>query len=326
MQDSVQRANGLGGAIGSKSYDFATRVFGAVHCFALGKRSAFRVADLENTKLVFMHHPKTGGTTLHDIFLGAFAKDEVCPERFNGLRHCTAAELTRYRYFSGHFDLPSLKLIPGKKIVITMLREPIDRLISLYNFERAHRPEVIRENNLELARLANAYTLEEFLLAAEVRAHPAINNSMTRALVDKLDAYRWEHRASVTLSDAEQYASLALHQLKSLHSFGIMERYSDSVALIFASLGLEPPQQIERKQVLDVVMETNPGLRRIDREPVTGRIRQLAAELVKADAYLYTRACRLFAKRLSAMQRCNTARRLLGHQSSSRSGPSPVIK
>jgi hypothetical protein len=285
---------------------------------ALNQRatSAFSAQDLQVPKLVFLHHPKSGGTTLHHILLKAFDKNEVCPERFNGLRRYAAGELARYRFFSGHFDLPSVMLIPGRKKIVTMIREPMTRLISLYYFQRAHKQEIIEKNKLDLARLANAYRMKEFFLAPEVRQHPAINNSLTRILVDTVDGDRWEQDARLATNDSHQYAQLALRELISLDAFGLMERYADSVELICESVGLPAPSEIEQRQVLDVIMREEPGLRKIDKEPVTDEVRGLIAGLVQTDQKIYAHAQLLFEQRVSTLRRRKSALRAqsYGHE------------
>ena len=268
---------------------------------------AFSARDLQVPKLVFLHHPKSGGTTLHHILLRAFDRDEVCPERFNRLRRYPAGDLARYRFFSGHFDLPSVLLIPGRKKIVTMIREPVSRLISLYYFQRAHTQATIEKNKLDLARLANAYRMKDFFLAPEVRRHPRINNALTRVLVDTVDGDRWEQDARLGTDDINEYAQLALHELASLDAFGLMERYPESVQLICESLGLPVPSEIEPRQVLDVIMRVEPGLRKIDKEPVTDEIRGLIAGLVNTDQKIYAQAQLLFEQRLAALRRRNSA-------------------
>ena len=264
---------------------------------------SFSAQDLEASKLVFLHHPKSGGTML----VKAFDEHEVCPERFNGLRHYPAGELAGYRFFSGHFDLPSVRLIPGRKKIVTMIREPVARLISLYYFQRAHRPEAIEKRRLTLARLANEYSMKEFFNDAEVRMHPAINNSLTRLLVDTLEKDRWEHDARFDTPASDQFIELALRELSSLDAFGIMERFEDSVELICAAAGLDVPPRIEQRQVLEVIMDQEPGLRRIDKEPVTDEIRHAIAELVQIDLSVYAGARELFESRLATLGRRRSA-------------------
>ena len=140
-----------------------------------------------------------------------------------------------------------------------------------------------------------------------MRRNPAVNNSMTRTLTDVVDGYRWESDAACILPDAEPLLPLARRELDSLDAFGIMERYDDSVELICRSLGLETPSSIEPRQVLDVIMDNEPGLRRIEKEPVTDEVRGLVAGLVQTDIKLYLHACSVFEVRMREMRRGKAA-------------------
>ncbi len=265
---------------------------------AAKRRINFSKADLEQEKIVFLHIPKTGGTTLHHLLIQGRSDEEICPERFNGLHSFTAGELAAYRIFSGHFDHPSTELIPGSKAVITMLREPVARLVSLYHFQKSHRDEVIERDDLRLARLARDHSMEEFFRLEEIRNHPSINNAMTRMLSERVPSWRWEGGSQQSESLQSPNLDLARKNLEGLRAFGIMERYEESVRVIFDKLCLPIPQEIPRKMVLDKIMEEDPGLQRIEKEPETPELRELLEELTEADARLYTRATALFIQKL----------------------------
>jgi len=252
--------------------------------------SGFDLGDLEERKIVFLHLPKTGGTTLHHLLIQQVNPTLVCPERLNCLHTHPAGELARYRLFSGHFDLASTQLIPGRKAIITMFRDPVRRLVSLYYFQRAHGSKRIETNDLELARLANKYSLAEFFGAAEVRAHPSINNAMTRALTQRLYAWRWQYRADIGSEEQSLDVDQAIEALQSLDAFGITEMYDESVRFIFSRLGLPRPEQIEPKMVLDTIVREDPGLQAIVKEPVTEKVLGLMEDLVVADRKLYRKA------------------------------------
>ncbi len=88
-------------------------------------------------KVFFLHIPKTAGQSVHAALVNAFGKEAVCPARVNDqLRRMSIIELNRYQVFSGHFDWSLLDCIKGPKYVFTILREPMDRILSFYFFLR----------------------------------------------------------------------------------------------------------------------------------------------------------------------------------------------
>lgn len=84
-------------------------------------------------KVIFLHIPKTAGQSVHAALVNAFGKEAVCPARVNDqLRQFSIAELNRYQVFSGHLDWSLLDCVKGPKYVFTVLREPMDRILSFY--------------------------------------------------------------------------------------------------------------------------------------------------------------------------------------------------
>lgn len=260
----------------------------------------FEWASHDAVRIVFMHGPKTGGTTLHNLLIQFFPKELVFSERFNGIKNYVVGALARFNYFSGHFDLASCQLIPGEKKIVTFLREPVSRLISLYNFLRAHRHDVVERNNWELARLASCLSAEEFFRSPVVRTHPYIENGMTRALVDFLPIEIWpvvdERACRPSLSGAGKEA---IERLSSLTAFGVLEHYDASVNLIFDSLSLPRPASIERKMVLSDLMADAGNYRSVEVVKETPRLRSIIEDLVSADLVLYEGAMELFRQRVS---------------------------
>jgi Sulfotransferase family len=130
----------------------------------------------------FMHIPKTGGTTLHGLLASHYPESQICPERHNHLTNLTIGELSTFRLFSGHFDWSSINLIPAQsRRIVTILRDPARRLLSMYRFLRAHDPNYARASSLDRILLANEYTAEVFFRQPSVRASPWFNNGMVRA-------------------------------------------------------------------------------------------------------------------------------------------------
>ena len=136
----------------------------------------------KDTKVVFLHIPKTAGTVVHEILAARFEKAEICPERFRGLGKYSVEELEKFRYFSGHFTMSQVDRIPGKKFVFTIVRNPVDRILSLYYFWRRHRDEFVRTHKLRGPRLAKKLPLVDFLAVDQQTPRDAIDNEMARIL------------------------------------------------------------------------------------------------------------------------------------------------
>lgn len=84
-------------------------------------------------KVIFLHIPKTAGQSIHAALAEAFGEESVCPARVNQqLKNYSIQELNQYSVFSGHFDWSMLDCVQGNKYTFTVLRKPIDRILSFY--------------------------------------------------------------------------------------------------------------------------------------------------------------------------------------------------
>jgi hypothetical protein len=257
--------------------------------------SSFNKEDLEKEKIVFLHLPKTGGTTLYHLLAEGRSSEEICPERYNKLHSLTAGQLVGYQFFAGHFDYPSTQLIPGCKALITMFRNPIARLVSLYHFQKAHQTEIIERDNLHLARLASSYKMIDFFQHEKIRNHPSINNAMTRMLSTRVHSTRWEHQVSANHPNIKPNLKVALEILENMRAFGIFEHYEQSVRWIFKSLKIPIPESIPHHMAFDTITQTDPGLRKIVKEPLTANTLRVIEDLVSLDLQLYDRAKEIFS-------------------------------
>jgi hypothetical protein len=88
--------------------------------------------------VVFLHIPKTAGQSVHHFLKSLVGPDLVAPARVNEqLYLLSIADLRRYRLISGHLDWALLDCVQPPKFVFTILRNPVDRILSFYFFLRA---------------------------------------------------------------------------------------------------------------------------------------------------------------------------------------------
>ena len=89
---------------------------------------------------IFLHIPKTAGTTLHDIIERQYDSDQIYTfgsdahasvEKFRSL---SVLEREKIQMLRGHMAFGLHELLPSTNNYFTILREPVERVISYYNF------------------------------------------------------------------------------------------------------------------------------------------------------------------------------------------------
>ena len=95
--------------------------------------------------MLFVHVRKTGGTTLTRALGNRFGAD-ACLSLYDRLPP-TDRHLDRYRYVTGHVDVFFRERFRRAPYVITCLRDPIERALSVYSYYRWFPPteyEILR--------------------------------------------------------------------------------------------------------------------------------------------------------------------------------------
>ncbi len=111
-------------------------------------------------KFVFLHIPKNGGTSLRDLLSGWFPTDRTCPYRAGEdyIANFSAEDLEQYDYFTGHVAAGVVqKFFPDDIQKLTVLREPVDRIYSLYAYWRSY--ELPKTNILDRRKKGEIPTL-----------------------------------------------------------------------------------------------------------------------------------------------------------------------
>jgi hypothetical protein len=261
------------------------------------------VAEPDLPRTFFMHFPKTGGTTLHNLLASHYPKTQICPERHNHLINLSIGELSAFRLFSGHFDWSSITLVPARsRRIVTMLRDPAFRLVSMYRFLRAHDPNYARACGLELILLANDCTAEAFFRHSSVRASRWFNNGLVHALTGTIGFGRWERAQDAAGTpqlvgdDPENLLDLAKARLGACTAFGLFEAFGESVRWIARQLGLSPPASVKREMAIEDIAGTHPHIRMVESVELTESVAESMAPLIALDQKLYAFAVEEFSK------------------------------
>ena len=119
------------------------------------------LSDREDTALIFLHIPKTAGTSIRSLVEGVFAAPTrvylyeeppgISLKEFRGLPKEAKEQI---RLVFGHVPYGVHEWLPQRARYITVLRDPVDRVVSLYYHNKTmpgnKRHQLIVENNLSL--------------------------------------------------------------------------------------------------------------------------------------------------------------------------------
>ncbi|MEO1885996.1 MAG: sulfotransferase family 2 domain-containing protein [Methyloprofundus sp.] len=90
------------------------------------------------TRVVFLHIPKTAGQSVHQFLLDSLGPENMCPARVQEqIKQLSNEQLRSYSVYSGHFDWDFFDFLNAEDVLFfTVLRQPLDRILSFYFFLR----------------------------------------------------------------------------------------------------------------------------------------------------------------------------------------------
>ena len=215
-----------------------------------------RVAGAEEA-VIFLHVPKTAGTTLNRLIEWEYPLFEIYsvdPVFFrwsvSHLWQLPARRLEKTRIFKGHMLFGLHAILPQPATYITVLREPVDRVISAFYFMRSY---VLHPFYWKLRR--ENWTLEDFVrrsprenVQSKIVAGADYYSPCTDEIVEQAKENLFRYFSVVGLSERFE-ESLALMKLR----FGWkLERYSS-----FNVTRARPKKRDLPQSTLDLIVEKN---------------------------------------------------------------------
>jgi galactose-3-O-sulfotransferase len=93
-----------------------------------------------NEALIFLHIPKTGGSTLYRILEQQYSRAQAVTldtPKVAAFKTLPAAQRGRYRLIQGHLYFGLHRFVPRASTYITFLRRPVERVLSFYYYARS---------------------------------------------------------------------------------------------------------------------------------------------------------------------------------------------
>lgn len=243
---------------------------------------------------VFLHIQKTAGTSVQEMARAIYGNENVISHadyKSLGVEGCRGVP-----FVSGHFGFSFVKALEFERYRFTFLRDPVQRLISLYRFCRSRDP-----NESLLYRIAQQTTLDEFLEPRYGDTHwRAVWNNQTFQLYQGYGA----DLVGETQLDAWNVPRVdlvagAITNLKHFDFVGFQETFARDIRLVFDAVGAAPIG--ERRS------NVSAGSGLVEHLPSTTQRR--LRELTCLDQIVYDHAVMTYGRfiRASLIQRCRTS-------------------
>ena len=195
-------------------------------------------------KLLFLHMPKSAGTSLRSYLIDQYHDEDVFQKNdWMSINTFDLDEIVKYRLIIGHFDYRMIKLLPAGYKTVIFLREPIARTISAIQ-------HAMRDTNFWSAKPdIEGKTFKEIIRDPEIMKWFANGQVSLLAANCPRDLIIEQYQQRKDIADPLPFLNdvcfdqkLAIKHLKKIDFVGIMEQFDQSLLHLADLFGFYPPK------------------------------------------------------------------------------------
>ena len=244
---------------------------------------------------IFIHIQKTAGTSLQNMLREIYG-EKLYSEYADTLHGKPPCVLSEYECFAGHFNYDSLKYIPhSKKKLITFIRDPKERLVSLYHFLRSHaesHPIHKIKTPDNGATLANKYMIHEFFEIKELINQSGFWNHMTWAIMGNETWLQWKTEMSNSEEAewnviSESKREIINQRIREFFFIGTQKNFDESCKMLFLKLGRFYSNDIRRDHSIEKIITMDPHVKLIERQNADNELNLILEKFTKLDNIIY---------------------------------------
>jgi hypothetical protein len=237
--------------------------------------------DSVPTRLYFHHIPKTAGTSVREFLIERAGAPNVAPMLRSMQLREALREYARFPVITGHLLAIPGDVLPPDRVSLTVLRDPVDRVLSSFYFER---------NSYNASRRGpqgSSASIFDWLDALE-------RDETQQGLNAHLDALWPLGCANGATAAGVSRVEAAKRALDAFDVVGLQSSLADSLALLALRMRWQPSEQVP-------YVNQTPG--RPSRDELPESVIRRLTRLLAADLEIYEHGIAIFnAKRHRALQ------------------------
>jgi len=193
---------------------------------------------LNANTVVFLHIPKTAGSSFTKIIKSLYPSDQIYHQmESNTLIAHLQQRQNREKLYIGHYYFDVLRYFAEPPTVLTFLREPRNRVLSHYYFYKAQSEKSVALLpwwDQHIVELTRKHSFANFISLDLPEIDKAFSNLQTRHIASSTD-----FDPPRSAKETTELLNLAISHLRDMAFVGIVERFEESLEIFRYQFGLE---------------------------------------------------------------------------------------